>query len=245
MPRGINPQVEEGALPLVVARRTCKATTFVAVHEPFQPLKGQPQIKAISRLLGDASATGVMIESESFRDFAAIALKPSKQPLALWSKCDHGERIEFNRHAYIRISGKTIIAPGEITHFALYAPKLGAKNAVVFNGKTVSYRLKDGYAYFGNDPKKNRAASIRLREFAVSDTEVVRGQRVTIRAEFRLPRAMKVGIEGHGDWGTGTVVKTLGPGLKAISRSVKVPATAKPGAIAAFHIYTIDTAGKK
>ena len=246
LPQGVNPQVEEGALPLVVARRTSEKTTFVAVHEPFQPLTGRPRIKAISRLLGDASATGVMIEARSFRDFAAIVLKDREQPPTLWSKQDHGERIEFDKHAYIRISGDKIVARGGITRFVLYAPKLTPQNAVVLNGKAVPYRLEDGYAYYGKVSREDLGpARIRLQELTVSDPEVVPGQTLKIRAAFRLPGRVKVGIEGHGDWGTGVSVKTLGPGLKTISRSVQVPETAAPGAIAGFYAYTIDEAGEK
>ena len=53
----------EGTCPMLVVRRQAPATTFAAVHEPYE---GHPQITDIRQLAGVAAAVGVRVAAPQF-----------------------------------------------------------------------------------------------------------------------------------------------------------------------------------
>src|SRR5207244_1461385 len=55
----------EGCVPMVLARRHAVASTFVAVHEPYDK---QPRVKRVKRIDESNEAVGLAVDAETFTD---------------------------------------------------------------------------------------------------------------------------------------------------------------------------------
>ena len=134
----------EGALPLVIARRTGAATTFAAVHEPYD---GRPAIRRVRPIAETADATGIAIDADAFSDRVLVAFTPDKQCTVTAAD---GETFAFTGYCYVRAAGKEVSVRGQVTALKLRASD-GVK--VTVNGKPQSVKQAGEFVVFGKLPE--------------------------------------------------------------------------------------------
>ncbi len=108
---------DEPAAVTIAAVRKTPATTFVAVHEPFETAR---RIRAIERVAEtpDGDAFVLRITADAWTDYVCLALgEKAGEPVTLEGE---GGRFTFTGYAYLRLSGGTRTTAGSFD--ALEAP---------------------------------------------------------------------------------------------------------------------------
>ena len=140
----------EGALPLVIARRTSAATTYAAVHEPYD---GRPAIRQVRPIAETADAIGIAIEADAFSDRVLVAFDGQKECLVTGAD---GEAFAFRDYGYVRSSGKQVVARGKLTAFRVAVREKG-DIAVTVNGERATAKRDGDFLVWGNLPGGNAA----------------------------------------------------------------------------------------
>ena len=97
----------EPALPIVVARRRAAATTFAAVHEPYD--KRARHCAAFGRL-GDSQGIGIAVEADGFSDRVLVSFDPAQEHAL---RAADGEAFVFRDHGYLRVAeGRVVVRDG-------------------------------------------------------------------------------------------------------------------------------------
>jgi hypothetical protein len=107
----------EGSSPLVVARRRAAATTFCAIHEPYEK---RALLHRVARIQETPEAAGVAVSGEGFSDRVLVAFRPDEEQ-TLYSD---GEVFVFRDYGYVRLSGNRLTIRGQVK--ALWLRTAGA-----------------------------------------------------------------------------------------------------------------------
>jgi hypothetical protein len=152
----------EGSVPLVLARRRSAATTFAAVHEPYDT---RPQVRQVRRVEETDEAVGLAVEGEAFSDRVLVGFRPDQEQTLRSAD----EAITFTGYGYVRTAGGRVTARGRVTAFRLRAPGV-EKAAVTLNGEEQPARRDGDFLVFGrpaapaggadpaDDPRERAAA---------------------------------------------------------------------------------------
>lgn len=129
-------------IPMVLARRSAAATTFIAVEEPFS---ANPVLQVLPLADTDVVA-GVIVAGPSFRDLFLAAHEASATAKAA-NPADGMEYLSISgKYGFVRISGSTISAWGRVTGFRVKASGI---SVVKLNGTPVPFTQSGGYVKFG------------------------------------------------------------------------------------------------
>ena len=137
----------EGSAPVVVARRRTPATSFAAVHEPYE---GKPRIQEVQRLAETEKAMAIKLKSASFTDYLFAAFDDEEHTLV----SADGESFTFSDYGYLRFSKGELLARGKLKSFRVKAQLLDAKETAKVNAKDVSLRCEGEFIVFGSIPKE-------------------------------------------------------------------------------------------
>ncbi len=131
---------ETGGVTLLV-RREAPATTFAALHEPFEGGKGGHRIDTFERVAAEGGALAARIAGDGIDDRILVHLGEAGigEPVTL--EGDNGERYTFTDHAFIRISDDEVTAAGDLDE--LHLPVAGSPTLTV-NGERVESSIADG-----------------------------------------------------------------------------------------------------
>jgi len=127
-------------VPMLVARRNCRDTVFVATHEPVVA-PAAPQIRAVTRLAETTDALLARVDAKDFTDYAAVAFGPQKdQPEHILG--DGAVTVAFRGYGYLRVAHDgNVTARGRWT--GLRVP--GARGPLTLDGKATQAK-RDGDA---------------------------------------------------------------------------------------------------
>jgi hypothetical protein len=132
----------EGSVPLVLARRQGSATTFAAIHEPYDR---RPTLRQVRRLAETEQAIGLAVEGESFSDRVLVGYAPDReQTLAAG-----GEAFTFRDHAYLRVTDGKVSVRGHLTGLRLHVGDRAGKLELTVNGKPEPARKDGEFLLFG------------------------------------------------------------------------------------------------
>ena len=134
---------EVGGVTLMVQRKVA-ATSFVALHEPFE--RGRPRIETFRRIQQTDAGVGVaIVGAGGINDRVLFRFWPDhEKPLTL---SGDGESFTFADRLYVRISEQRVEASGGLHAMKL---KVGGRAELIVNGRKEPARLADGYLVFGN-----------------------------------------------------------------------------------------------
>jgi len=132
----------EGSSPLVVARRRAAATTFAAVHEPYE---GQPAIEQVLRFAETDKAVALVVRGPKFTDYLMLAFDREEHTLT----SPEGEALTFRDHGYLRLAGGVATGSGGVRAFRLSAARLDPKAEAKIAGEAVPLRREGGFTMFG------------------------------------------------------------------------------------------------
>jgi hypothetical protein len=179
----------EGSCPLVLARRQTAATTFAAVHEPYDT---QPRVRQVRRLAETEAAFGMAIEGDAFSDRVLVAFGDGEQTLR-----GADESFTFRDHTHVRIAGGRIIVRGSISSFRVKAAGIGQ---AVINGEEESLRREGDFVRFG-DPAAGTGQA--------DPADTAEEARAAVHASF-LPEEVHLASGGAGE--TTLRVRVVGQG---------------------------------
>jgi hypothetical protein len=171
----------EGSSPLVLARRRAAATTFAAVHQPYE---GRPPASRVRRIEETADATGLRVDGAGFSDRVLIAFRADKEQTL---RSPDGEVFTFLGHGYVRASGDRVIARGRIRALRVRAAR-GAR--LTLNGKPQPAERDGEFLVFGKPPKAGPAAPV--------PAEDAREQQAAVHYSF-LPEEVHLRAGGVGE----------------------------------------------
>jgi hypothetical protein len=136
---------EMGGFMIVAARLDRPATTFVALHEPFE--KHAPKIDTFRTIASapDALAVALTGKAPSPVDDRVLLRYGDKAAEAI-TLAAGGESFTFTGHAHLRLSPVTVTATGNITALSL---KVTGTPRLVLNGKEAPARVEAGTLTFG------------------------------------------------------------------------------------------------
>ena len=145
---------EEPARIAVVATRRAAATTFLAVHEPFEAA-GQ-RIRDIRRLAeGDDGSFVVRIVGDTFTDYLMLRFGDAVDQSADM-KWDQGA-VRFSNYGYVRVAGDRVDVHGDVTGLVLPVGARPARWSV--KGKEIARSESvNGYAAWGETSGSRSAA---------------------------------------------------------------------------------------
>ncbi len=130
----------EGALPMLVVRRESAATTFAAIHEPYE---GRPRVKDVVKLGEDSGAMAIVVKTSEFADYLCAAFDDAEHTLT----AADGQTIVFSDFAYIRLAGGKATVCGKTKGFRVRA---GAKiESATVNGQPATLGSADGFVRWG------------------------------------------------------------------------------------------------
>jgi len=147
----------EGSIPMVVARRTGPATTFAAVHEPYDR---RPAIARVRSIAQNSDAVGMAIEAGAFSDRVLVAFAPDK-PCTLAGP--DGETFVFTDYAYLRLAGKRVSVRGKLSAFKVRS----GEAAVSINGEPKAAQRAGEFIVWGSIPGSIQESHV-LRAGAVA-----------------------------------------------------------------------------
>jgi hypothetical protein len=197
------PRIEgqlEGSSPMVVARRKAPATTFTALHEPYDK---RPAVRRIWRIQETEEAVGLAVESDSFSDRILVAFDPNKE-CTLHSP--DGEIFTFQDHGYVRSANGQVTVRGSLQDFRLRLAR-SAKLSIIMNGKELSGSRNGEFLVYGSIPKGLGDARLRgterpLLEDSVESQGFVHysflPEEVHLRAGSEQRTVMHLRCVGHG-----------------------------------------------
>jgi hypothetical protein len=152
----------EGAIPLLLARRHDRSTTFAALHEPY---KQAPGIREVRRLVSTDSAYVVGLQGQGFADRVAVAFD-GQGVLDLRSQEDAREFFAFRGFGYLRYSPEPeprLVARGTWQGFQMRCPALPPQGAVVVNGRPATYSKQGEYVRYGQGQSPPPADRLTVR----------------------------------------------------------------------------------
>ena len=132
----------EGSVPLVVVRRKAAATTFAAVHEPYDK---RPIVKRVKRIDETEEAVGLAVESDAFSDRVLVAHEAEKRHTL---RSADGEAFTFRDHGYVRVTSGGAIAQGQIERIRVRATE-ATPLEVTINGAKQTARRNGDFIEFG------------------------------------------------------------------------------------------------
>jgi hypothetical protein len=144
----------EGSCPLVVARRLGVATTFAAVHEPYEK---RPAVRRVRRIEETVEAVGLAVDGAGFSDRVLIAFDSDKERHL---RSADGESFLFRGHGYVRVSTTGVMVRGAISAVRVRLPK-GSKAEITVNGKPHQARREGDFLVFGRTPARAEGLSER------------------------------------------------------------------------------------
>lgn len=98
----------EGTLPMLVVRREAAATTFAAIHEPYE---GRPRIKEVTKFGDDGGAMAITVRTPEFTDYLCAAFDEAEHTI----RSADGQTIAFRDFAYIRLEGQKATVCGKVS----------------------------------------------------------------------------------------------------------------------------------
>jgi hypothetical protein len=144
----------EGSGPMVVARRRAAATTFAAVHEPYEK---RSSIRRVRRLQETDAAVGMEVEGATFSDRVLVAFDPDKEHTLHSSS---GEGFTFRDHGHVRITGGRVSVRGQVRAFRIRLPGK-EKVSITINGKPTEVRRDGEFLVFGKLPGKAATGAVK------------------------------------------------------------------------------------
>jgi len=148
----------EGAAPMVVARRQAPATTFIALHEPYQE---KPPAQQLRRFAETEKAVALVVRAPEFTDYLMVAFDGEEHTLV----SPDGEAFTFRNYGYLRVArthgrdgrGTTGVPPvaagcGDLLAFQLKAEILDEKANVHLGEKNLTLRREGQFVTFGKLP---------------------------------------------------------------------------------------------
>ncbi len=145
----------EGFAPVVVVRRRTSATSFAAVHEPYE---GKPQIQEVQRLAETEKTIAIRLKSESFTDYLLAAFDEGEHTLV----SADGEVFIFSDYGYLRFSKGGLLARGKLKSFRVKDQLLDAKSTAKVNDKNVTLKHENEFIIWGNIPEDVAHTSLRV-----------------------------------------------------------------------------------
>jgi hypothetical protein len=187
----------EGSSPLVVARRRAPATTFVAVHEPYEK---RPALPGMRRIQETDGAVGLAVEGGAWSDRVLIAFDDAKD----YTLSAGGEAFTFRGYGYVRRAGDRVTVRGGVKGLRL-APAGTGKVSLTINGKEQAVRRSGNFVVFGDlppDVAKNPGAPLAGRDEAETRAAVHYSflpEEVHLRAGGTGETAVRLRIVGSGE----------------------------------------------
>jgi hypothetical protein len=136
----------EGSSPLVVARRQAAATTFAAVHEPYDR---HPSVRRVRRLHESEDAVGMAVEGAAFSDRVLVAFRGGEDRTL---HAPDGEAFAFRDHGYVRVTRDAVTVRGPVKALRVRVPP-SDKPALTVNGKEQPARRDGDFLAFGELPR--------------------------------------------------------------------------------------------
>jgi hypothetical protein len=183
----------EGSSPLVVVRRRAPATTFAAVHEPYDR---RSTLRAVRRIGETDAGIGVAVDSAAFSDRVLIAYRADKEQTRRGAG---GEAFTFRDHGYLRVTTGGVVVRGTVTAFRVRAKS----DRLAVNGKKQAGRRKGEFLVFGSLPDDKGKARVKAEE---ADP---REHRATLHYSFEPE---EVHLRAGGEKEAALYVRCVGPG---------------------------------
>jgi len=141
----------EDSSPMVVARRHDAATTFAAVHRPYDRQAPEARVR---RLAEGNDFVAVAVESETFSDRLLVAFDPDKEHTVCAAD---GEAFAFHGYGYLRIAAGRVAVRGAVAGFRVRLPRATDVTLTV-NGRQQAVRREGEFLVFGTISQGNTAA---------------------------------------------------------------------------------------
>lgn len=143
----------EGSVPMVVVRRKTSATTFTAIHEPYEK---RSSLRRIRKIQETASAVGIALEGEQFSDRIMMAYTADKEQTL---RSTDGESFSFRDYGYLRITANSVIVRGQVSSFRMRTAQANTRS-VMINGTEQAVKRDGEFLSFGNPPTGEAPAPI-------------------------------------------------------------------------------------
>ena len=101
----------EGSVPVVVARRQDRATTFATVHYPYE---GRAPNSRIRKIQETGEAVGLAVETDGFSDRVLAAFQPDREQTL---ESPDGEAFRFRDYGYVRVTPGGVTVRGHVSAF--------------------------------------------------------------------------------------------------------------------------------
>ena len=137
-PPGWNGELGGAAL---IVRRETPATTFVALHVPFE--NNQPRPLTLTRIAQTESAVATRVFGPGVDD--RVLLVYGDKPQERTTLDGAGESFTFTSYAHVRITSEAVIVTGELTALTL---KVSGNPKLVMNGKDTLAPVSGGVLTF-------------------------------------------------------------------------------------------------
>jgi hypothetical protein len=133
----------------LLVRRECPATTFVALHEPFDGGVAKAPATKFERIAQTAGAVAARVSSDKVNDRLLLAYGPvGEEPIALEGD---GERFVFTSWGFVRVGKDTVEASGTILEMAV---KVDGRPKLLLNGRKVQAAVASGVLRFAAEGAK-------------------------------------------------------------------------------------------
>jgi hypothetical protein len=136
-PNGFKPE-QLGSTVLVARHKP--ATTFVALHEPFEGGAGKHRIQQFDRIAQTDAALGVRIAGQGINDRVLLAIAEGAG--AEQTVTGDGESFTFTDFALVRAGGQSVEVTGQLRAMRL---KVDGKPSLVVNGQRVPAAVEGGF----------------------------------------------------------------------------------------------------
>ncbi|MFW6107159.1 MAG: hypothetical protein ACOC8A_00565 [bacterium] len=188
--------VDVHGVPMLVARRNCRDTVFVATHEPVAA-PARPQVRAVAKLAETTDALLVRVDAKDFTDYAAIAFGPQEErPEHVLG--DGATAVAFRGHGYLRVA-RDGAATGRGGWTRLRIP--GAGDTLILNGRPVEAKREGSALVYGGMERAKTSAREPGVECPLAVETIPRVVRVFDRDRrpltFRVRNTLRTGVSGR------------------------------------------------
>jgi hypothetical protein len=142
----------EGSAPMVLARRHEVATTFAAIHQPYDRRAPETRVR---RLAESGDFVAAAVDGETFSDRLLVAFDPAKQHTI---RAADGEVFTFRDYGYVRIAAGRVTVQGHVTGFRVGAPQ-AMDVTLTINGRPEAGRRDGDFLLFGTLGQASPTAS--------------------------------------------------------------------------------------
>src|SRR4029079_5080540 len=132
------------------------ATTFAAVHEPYSD---RPRVRNVARLQESSEGIAIKVETEETSDRLLIGFGSSSSHTSILLRSADGEAFQFKGYGFLRMTGATVIARGQLEAFRIRATSGDREVSLMVNGKKQPAIVRDGFLMFGDIPGEASASS--------------------------------------------------------------------------------------